>query len=171
MIYGKLFGCVQKPSMLVKLPSLALRDYIWPMRRSLMSLGSILVDLWEDQIALVKPGNVYRLTQLQVRISAGEKKLTSTWESLFTSIADENLQNVRISQGDVRSDVIKAITVPCIDFVRRVEVSTQCRNCSRKLLQATASKTARCDRCGSRMRLSDCKKTNVRRHCCERIRR
>ena len=65
--------------------------------------GSILVDLWEDQIALVKPGNVYRLTKLQVRIWAGEKKLTSTRESLFTSIADENLQNVRVSQGETHA--------------------------------------------------------------------
>ena len=46
--------------------------------------GSIFIDLWEDQIALVKPGNVYRLTKLQVRIWAGKKKLTLTWESLFT---------------------------------------------------------------------------------------
>ncbi len=120
--------------------------------------GSILIDLWEDQIKLVEPGSVYRLTNLQVRVWAGEKKLSSTKESLFTSIANKDLQDVSVLQADVQSDVIKAITVPYIDLVKKVETSTHCCGCFRKLLQTTASKTARCDRCGSRMRLADCKK-------------
>lgn len=110
--------------------------------------GSILVDIWEDQIALVKPGNVYRLTKLQVRMWAGKTKLTSTTESLFTLIADTDLYNVCVLQDDAQSDVIKAVTVLCIDFVKRVESSTHCLSCSPKLLQTTASKTAHCDRCG-----------------------
>jgi hypothetical protein len=110
--------------------------------------GSILVDIWEDQIALVKLGNVYRLTKLQVRMWAGKTKLTSTRESLFTLIADTDLYNVCVLQDDAQSDVIKAVTVLCIDFVKRVESSTHCLSCSPKLLQTTASKTAHCDRCG-----------------------
>ena len=127
---------------------------------------SILVDIWEDQIALVKPGNVYRLTKLQVRMWAGKTKLTSTTESLFTLIADTDLYNVCVLQDDAQSDVIKAVTVLCIDFVKRVESSTHCLSCSPKLLQTTASKTAHCDRCGKQDETRWLWKTNVCRRCC-----
>ena len=73
--------------------------------------GSVLVDLWEDQIALVQPGNVYRITKLQVCIWGTEKKLTSTRESVFTSIANNDLQSVHVSQDDVQSDLIKTMVV------------------------------------------------------------
>jgi hypothetical protein len=114
--------------------------------------GSILVDLWEDLIKLVKPVTV------QIIVWAGEKKRPSTKESIFTSVTDNNLKGLSISQVEVQSDVIKELTVPQIDLIKKVETVPHCCGCFRKLLQTTASRTACCDRCGSRMRLADCKK-------------
>jgi DNA-directed RNA polymerase subunit RPC12/RpoP len=120
--------------------------------------GSILVNLWEDQIKLVEPGTVYRLTNVQIHVWAGEKRLSSTKESIFTSIADNNLEDLSISQAEVQSDVIKELTIPQTDLIKKVETVPHCSRCFHKLLQTTASRMARCDQCGFRMRLADCKK-------------
>ncbi|CAB4023831.1 Hypothetical predicted protein [Paramuricea clavata] len=122
------------------------------------SSGKIRVDLWENQIPLIQAGQMFTITELQVREWSGEKKVSTTVKSVIKSITDEALEKITVSEAEIETIAEKVINVPFIDMVKSVNMSILCSNCSKKILQATANNIVRCDRCGCRMRLVSCKK-------------
>ena len=72
-------------------------------------------------------------------------------------MTDDSLEAINVAQEDIQSDVIRSITVLNISFVHKVELSIAWIACSRKVLQSTDNKFVSCDRCGSTMRILDCK--------------
>lgn len=106
---------------------------------------------------LIESGKVYLLRDLHVRIWAGVKKVSTTVDSVVSAIVDEDLQKIIVKQDEIQTDNYKTITVPIIAFVQKVETSIACRSCLRRLLQSTDSKFVHCDRCGSTLKIADCR--------------
>lgn len=129
--------------------------------------GSVAVDLWEQHIPMIEIGNVYCMTSMQVRFWSGSKKLSTPVRSVIRAMptADDTLKELSVSENDIKlhSHLI-TIKVPNIHSVEKVESSSHCLNCARKLLQSTAGKIVHCDRCGYTMRIANCSK-----HLCVRV--
>ena len=120
--------------------------------------GKIWLDLWEKQISEVVPSGVYLFTAVQIRIWSGEKKLTTTMDTTVTPIDDEDLSQITLPEGDEMSAFSKVINVAWIDIIKCVNVSLLCSNCSKKILQASATAIIRCDKCKCRMCVGSCTK-------------
>ena len=124
------------------------------------STGSIVVDIWEQNIPMTENGKVYRVTPVQVRSWAGKKKLSTTVRSLVTEVADGTLSKVFLSEEDLKTVECNEVTVKVsyIHSVQAVETFIHCLNkyCSRRILQPSAGKIVHCDRCGYTMRSSNC---------------
>ena len=119
--------------------------------------GSIAADIWEQHISMIETGKLYLLQDLHVRIWNGNNKVSTTINSTIMPLGKGSLEAINVAQGDIQSDVIRSITIPNISFVYTVESSIACVACSRKVLQSTDNKFVSCDRCGSTMRIRDCK--------------
>lgn len=120
--------------------------------------GKSHLDVWEKPIALIQVGRVYTITNLQVRVWNGKKKVTRTNESTITPVADEDLDKMTVAPEEIESMSKKVIAVECIDVVKSIITSILCSNCSKKILQAMGSNVIHCDRCGIRVRKSSCKR-------------
>ena len=121
--------------------------------------GSIAVDLWEQHIPMVESGKVYLMTSMQVRVWLGKKKLSTTLRSVIRAKADDTLEEIAVCEDDIKSNTrLITVKVPNIHSVEKVETTSHCLNCGRKLLQSTASKIVHCDRCGYTMRIANCSK-------------
>lgn len=107
--------------------------------------GKIWLDIWEQQIPQIRPGGVFSFTAMQVRMGSEEKKLTTTVDTMITSIDDEDLSKITLPEGEEMCTFSKISNVGCIDIVKSVNVSLLCSNCSKKVLQASASTILRCD--------------------------
>jgi ribosomal protein L37AE/L43A len=105
---------------------------------------------------LIESGKVYLLRDLHVRIWAGVK-VSTTVDSVVSAIVDEDIQKILVRQDEIQTDNYTIITVPIIAFVQKVETSIACRSCLRRLLQSTDSKFVHCDRCGSTLKIADCR--------------
>ena len=120
--------------------------------------GKITVDLWENRICLIQAGQMFTITELQVREWSGEKKVSTTPQSVIRSITDQALEKINVLEKDIETIAEQTINIPSIDVVKSVKTYIFCSNCSKKTLQATANNIVRCDICGSRMRLVSCKR-------------
>ena len=83
--------------------------------------------------------------------------MSTTVNPVVTVIENEDLQNMPVRQSDIQTDHQKAITAPNIAYVQKVETTIACNSCSRSVVQSSDSKFVHCDRCGSTMRIVDCR--------------
>ena len=122
--------------------------------------GTIQVDVWEDNITNVDVGKVYKMTPVQVRVWDNTKKLSTILSTVVTHIPDEQcFKEVQVPRKNIESmSHATVLVVPKIHIINQVENLTQCVKCSRKILQETAKKIVKCDRCSSAMRISHCKR-------------
>ena len=123
--------------------------------------GQITVNLWAELTQEVETGKVYRIAPIQVRSWNGIKKLSTTPNSVITSVSDQaELTNLPIPEPtpDSEQSANGILNVPSIHSVHSVETFVHCINCGRRLLQATAAKFIQCQRCSAYMRTANCSK-------------
>lgn len=126
--------------------------------------GEIKISMFEENIASIKQGGIYKILNSRVRCRNGVKKLSTTPSSIISQTEDEELTKMAIEDilaedNEESSQLI--LVVPFIKSVESVEVYSVCVHCSRKLLQATASLIVKCDRCNHSMVLSNCQKKMI----------
>lgn len=120
--------------------------------------GKIKISMFEENIASVRQGSIYKILNSRVRCWNGAKKLTTTPTSIISQTEDETLKEMAIEDVLTEENDESTLVVPFIKSVEKVEVYSVCLQCSRKLLQATASLIVKCDRCKHSMILSNCQK-------------
>ena len=122
--------------------------------------GSIALDIWEAMIDTIKEGNCYCLSNVQVRIWSGKKKLSTSFRTTVSSITDETA-NVNIipdlAGGEQQSIVVESVTSNVEIFsIEKVERFLKCLNCKKKIIQVSSSSVVHCDRCGHTMKSVRC---------------
>ena len=120
--------------------------------------GKIKISMFEENIASVRQGSIYKILNSRVRCWNGAKKLTTTPTSIISQTEDETLKEMAIEDVLTEENDESTLVVPFIKSVEKVEVYSVCLQCSKKLLQATASLIVKCDRCKHSMILSNCQK-------------
>ena len=116
--------------------------------------GSITLDLWESNIQEVKEGAVYTLNDIQVRVWASKKKLSTTRKTTIVEIEDTELANVQRAESNIRSDI--QITVNEISTFQKFEY-VKCAHCKKKIIQAS-TEIMTCDQCNYMVRAANCTK-------------
>ena len=111
-------------------------------------------------IATIKEGNCYCLSNLQVRLWSGKKKLSTSFRTTVSSITDETA-TVNISPsfagGEPESIVVESVTSNVEIFsIERVERFLKSLNCKKKIIQVSSSSVVHCDRCGHTMKTVRC---------------
>ena len=122
-------------------------------------LQIIPITLWEDNLALITPNTVYKVSNTRVRFWNGAKKLTTSPNSVISVIQDDKLKGITMEEpSEVPQEDELTVVVPFVKTVEKVQQYPLCVHCSRKLLQATASVLVKCDRCKHTMVLANCNK-------------
>ena len=119
--------------------------------------GTIAIDLWEENIAVIKIGTVYRIAPIQVRVWNEAKKLSTMRSSVVTPVTDTTISQLQIPEEQLKSgnETVTA-TVANIHTIEKVERFIACFNCAKRILQGTSSNVVHCDWCGHTMRISNC---------------
>lgn len=119
--------------------------------------GTIAIDLWEENIAVIKIGTVYRIAPVQVRVWNEAKKLSTMRSSVVTPVTDTTISQLQIPEEQLKSgnETVTA-TVANIHTIEKVERFIACFNCAKIILQGTSSNVVHCDWCGHTMRISNC---------------
>ena len=122
--------------------------------------GSIGLDIWEAMIDTIKEGNCYCLSNVQVRLWSGKKKLSTSFRTTVSSITDETA-TVNISPSfagvEPESIVVESVTSNVEIFsIEKVERFLKCLNCKKKIIQVSSSLVVHCDRCGHTMKTVRC---------------
>jgi hypothetical protein len=110
--------------------------------------ASMPLDLLEDNIHKVTEGQVYSLSNLQLRLWSGKKKLSTTARTIVTTITD-NAELSAIPQ-DTNEDETEYKDAMIEEFVsiQKFEKFHKCMKCNKKIAQVACSKVVRCTRCG-----------------------
>ncbi|CAB4001991.1 Hypothetical predicted protein [Paramuricea clavata] len=116
------------------------------------------VSLFEENIASVKSGSVYMMRNLRVRVWKNVKKLTTTPSSIIVETENTEIAEIDVDVTSEHDETELTVVVPFITSVEQIELYRICVQCSKKLLQATASLIVKCDRCTHSMVLSNCEK-------------
>ena len=119
--------------------------------------GTIVIDLWEENIAVIKIGTVYRIAPIQVRVWNEAKKLSTMRSSVVTPVTDTTISQLQIPEEQLKSgnETVTA-TVANIHTIEKVERFIACFNCAKRILQRTSSNVVHCDWCGHTTRISNC---------------
>ena len=118
--------------------------------------GSISLDIWEAMIDTIKEGNWYCLSNVQIRLWSGKKKLSTSFRTTVSSITDETV-TVNISPsfagGEQKSIEAESVTSNVEIFsIEKVERFLKRLNCKKKIIQVSSSSVVHCDRCGHTMK-------------------
>ena len=121
------------------------------------STGTIAIDLWEENFAVIKIGTVYRIAPIQVRVWNEAKKLSTMCSSVVTPVTDTTISQLQIPEEQLKSgNETVTVTVANIHTIEKVERFIACFNCAKRILQGTSSNVVHCDWCGHTMRISNC---------------
>lgn len=124
--------------------------------------GSIRLDVWDTIIPQLRLSNVYCLSPVGIRLWSGQKKISTTINTRVTAEEDESLNVIAVEDRDeARKLGEEVLEIDNILSVEKVEHFSKCVNCTRKLVQVTSENIVQCDRCGHRMRLSQCKQSII----------
>lgn len=119
--------------------------------------GTIAIDLWEENFAVIKIGTVYRIAPIQVRVWNEAKKLSTMCSSVVTPVTDTTISQLQIPEEQLKSgNETVTVTVANIHTIEKVERFIACFNCAKRILQGTSSNVVHCDWCGHTMRISNC---------------
>lgn len=122
--------------------------------------GSIALDIWEAMMDTMKEGNCYCLSNVQVHLWSGKKKLSTSFCTTVSSITDE-MPTVNISPsfagGEQESILVESVTGNVEMFpIEKVERFLKCLNCKKKIIQVSSSSVVHCDRSGHTMKTVRC---------------
>lgn len=109
-----------------------------------------------EQIFLLFTGLVYTLTNLQVRVWSGKKKLSTTIRTVVQPFHDPALSQIPIDSTDKETD--ETLQVSDVYSVQKIEKYFKRKHCNKKILQGTCTDGIQCERCGFIMRASTCEK-------------
>ena len=119
--------------------------------------GTIAIDLWEENFAVIKIGTVYRIAPIQVCVWNKAKKLSTMCSSVVTPVTDSTISQLQIPEEQLKSgNETVTVTVANIHTIEKVERFIACFNCAKRILQGTSSNVVHCDWCGHTMRISNC---------------
>ena len=119
--------------------------------------GTIAIDLWEENIAMIKIGTVYRIAPIQVRVWNEAEKLSTMRSSVITPVTDTTISQLQIPEEQMKSgnDTV-TVTVTNVHTIEKVERFIACFNCAKRILQGTSHNVVHCDWCKHTMRISNC---------------
>ena len=118
--------------------------------------GTMMLDLWNEQISQVQLDCVYRFTSLSTSYWNNSKKLTSTMNTAIKQSFQADLSSLQFSESN-RTELENehAIHVPMISTVEEVQRYKTCCNCNKRIIQLE-SIVVKCNYCSHMMRASNC---------------
>ena len=109
--------------------------------------GSIPLDVFQEHIPKISAAKSYKLTNVQLKVWSGRKKICTTKRTTITEINDESLTTITVKQDDVEDPPSTALITE-VTSVPRLERFLKCYKRFKKISQAGASKVAHCSKCG-----------------------
>ena len=100
---------------------------------------------------------MYTLTNLQVRVWSGKKKLSTTIRTVVQPVQDPALSQIPIDSTDKETE--ETLQVTDVHSVQKIEKYLKCKHCNKKILQGTCTDVIQCERCGFIMRATSCEKS------------
>ena len=112
--------------------------------------SAIKLTLWDKNIPLVQEGQVYEIVNARVRSYQGEKYLSSSFDTIITTVRSEDARNMKVVSQlmeDEESISEKTIIVSRIGGVQEIQRYAVCNSCRRKLSNLQSDLSV-CDSCG-----------------------
>lgn len=106
---------------------------------------------------LVFTGLVYTLTNLQVRVWSGEKKLSMTVRTFVQPVQDPALSETPIDSTDKETE--ETLQISDVHSVQKIDKYFKCKHCNKKIVQGTCTDVIQCECCGFIMRATTCEKS------------
>ena len=117
--------------------------------------GTMMLDLWNEQIAQVQIDCVYRFTSLSTSYWNDSKKLSSTINTAIKQSFQPDLCSLQFKESDDTGLQNKhTIIVPVISTVEEVQRYKSCCNCKKRIIQLES--IVKCSHCSHMMRASSC---------------
>lgn len=118
--------------------------------------GTMMLDLWNEQISQVQVDCVYRFTSLSTSYWNNSKKLTSTMNTAIKQSFQTDLCSLQFNHSDpTHVENEHTIHVPMISTVEEVQRYKTCCNCNKRIIQLE-SVVVKCNYCSHIMRASNC---------------
>lgn len=120
--------------------------------------GTMMLDLWNEQIPQVQLGSVYRFTSLSTSYWNNCKKLTPTMNTAIKQTITPDLSNLEFKESDAKDQrkehTIKVPQISTCEEIKRYK--TRC-NCNKRIMQLESTSTiVQCSYCSHSMRTSNC---------------
>ena len=125
-------------------------------RLSDSSKHSITIELWEEHIAQVAVGKIFKFEKVRVRFWNSKMTIDTTKETVISPVDDETLAAIPELASDPDSPAKKSLVVSDIYAVESVQKNAQCIKCSRKIIQVTGSAIVVCEHCKCTMKSKSC---------------
>ena len=112
--------------------------------------SAIKLTLWDKNIPLVQEGQVYEIVNARVRSYQGEKYLSSSFDTIITTVRSEDARNMKVVSQlmeDEESISENTIIVSRIGGVQEIQRYAVCNSCRRKLSNLQSDLSV-CDSCG-----------------------
>ena len=110
-----------------------------------------------QQVFRLFTGLVYTLSNLQVRVWSGKKKLSTTTHTVAHPFDDPALCQIPIKSRDKQTQ--ETLQVGDVHSVQKIEKHYKCKHCNKKILQGTCTGAIQCERCSFIMRRTTCEKS------------
>ncbi|CAB4005005.1 Hypothetical predicted protein [Paramuricea clavata] len=119
--------------------------------------STMFLTIWESEIDAIQDSKVYIIDDVKVNFSYVTKTLTTTKNSVFTLVDDDDMEEVEESVALQMLEEPSETTL-FVQSIRSVEVNKYhtCNHCNKKLSEGLRTKIVKCMRCSHRMRLADC---------------
>ena len=110
-----------------------------------------------QQIFLLFTGLVYTLTNLQVKVWSGKKKLSTIFRTVVQPFHDPVLSQIPTDSKEQEAE--ETLQLSDVHSVQKIEKYLKCKHCNKKILQGTCTDVIQCERCSFTMRTTICEKS------------
>ena len=118
--------------------------------------GTMMLDLWNEQISQVQLDCVYRFTSLSTSYWNNSKTLTSTMNTAIKQSFQADLSSLQFNESNPTELVNEhTIHVPMISTIEEVQRYKTCCNCNKRIIQLEST-VVKCNYCSHMMRASNC---------------
>ena len=122
----------------------------------LNNTGTMMLDLWNEQISQMQLDCVYRFTSLSTSYWNNSKNLTSTMHTAIKQSFQTDLSSLPFNESSpTKLENEHTIYVPMISIVEQVQRYKTCRNCNKPIIPLE-SIVVKCNYCSHMMRASNC---------------
>ena len=97
-----------------------------------------------QQVFRLFTGLVYTLSNLQVRVWSGKKKLSTTTHTVAHPFDDPALCQIPIKSTDKQTQ--ETLQVGDVHSVQKIEKYYKCKHCNKKILQGSCTGAIQCER-------------------------